>query len=414
MIFRHLLVSAIALSSCGVLDASAAGSNDTAAREEALRALMQQQAMIFFVAKGDAGACGRGCSEWIAAEGMIDGGAAQRLRDFLGALARRDLPVFFNSTGGDVGQAVALGTILRERRMTVGVGRTLAEGCRQAVDEACRRMLQSKPEHRARLTISGTTCLSACVYAFMGGSVRHVARDARLGVHTLRRPLPAGTSSTGSAPGWSIDHAHHVLKRYLVEMGVDPGLIDIAAKVSADRVRYLSTEEIGRFGIESNEFYETPWMPYEDVSKRYYALKAMTLLEGISGVEHRTRVFRLGCEEPGGLPFLLRRELLANEIGVPSTVSVSAGDNEFALEGRVIRDAIEVRYGYAGREFARNAIAASHIVMTERFTPPGDAPAWLRVIRVSTKGLSKALEQLQKDCASGPPRPDDVTQRGER
>src|SRR5262249_43479451 len=156
--------------------------------------------------------------------GMIDGGAAQRLRDFLGALPRRDLPVFFNSSGGDVGQAVGLGTMLRERRMTVGIGRTLAEGCRPTIDEACRRMLQSKSEHRARLTTSGTTCLSACVYAFMGGSVRHVARDARLGVHTLRLPLQPETSSAGPGPGWSVDHAHHVLKRYLVEMGVDPAL----------------------------------------------------------------------------------------------------------------------------------------------------------------------------------------------
>src|SRR5262249_43362907 len=176
MIFRHLLVSAIALSSCGVLDASAAGSNDTAAREEALRALMQQQAMIFFVAKGDAGACGRGCSGWIAAEGMIVGGAPQRRRRFPGAVSPGALPVFFNSTGGDVGQAVALGTILRERRMTVGVGRTLAEGCRQTVDEACRRMLQSKPEHRARLITSGTTCLSASVYPFIAASLPHPAR----------------------------------------------------------------------------------------------------------------------------------------------------------------------------------------------------------------------------------------------
>src|SRR5262245_23222816 len=125
---RCPLVASIAVLSCGIPHASAAGAGDAAARDEALRAQMQQQAMIFFVAKGDAGACGRGCSEWIAAEGMIDGDAAQRLRDFLGALPRRDLPVFFNSSGGEFGQAVELGTMLRERRMTVGIGRTLPEG----------------------------------------------------------------------------------------------------------------------------------------------------------------------------------------------------------------------------------------------------------------------------------------------
>ena len=284
--------------------------------------------MMFIVAKGEPRACGPGCTEWIAAEGMIDPGAAQRLRDFLGALPRRNLPIFFNSTGGDVGQAVGLGTILREHRMTVGIGRTLAEGCRQTIDEACRRVMQSTREHRARLVTSGAICLSACAYALMGGSIRHVARDARLGVHTLHMPAQAGASSAGSGP--SVDDAHHLLKRYLIEMGVDPGLVDVAAKVSADRVRYLSRDEIGRFGIESSEFYQTPWMTYEDVSKRFYALKAVTLVEGIGGVEYRTRVLRVGCEIAGRMPFLLRRELLANEIGVPSAISVTVGNDEFA------------------------------------------------------------------------------------
>jgi hypothetical protein len=404
MIFRHCL----ALFCFGLASSLLAGDAASAApapQVADVQALIDRQPMIFVVAKGEPNACGPGCGEWIAAEGMIDPGAAQRLRDFLGTLPRRDLPVFFNSSGGDVGQAVGLGAILREHRVTVGIGRTLADGCRQTIDEACRRVMQSKREHRARLATSGAICLSACAYALMGGSVRHVARDAQLGVHTLRTPAPAGS-------GPSVADAHHLLKRYLVEMGVDPGLIDVAAKVSPDRVRYLSRDEIGRFGIESSEFYETAWIPYEDVSKRYYALKAVTLVEGISGVEHRTRVFRVGCEVAGRVPFLLRRELLSNEIGVASTIKVAVGDDEFALDGRVMRDAIEVWYGPAGRDFARNAASAPRIVITETFTP-GNAPGWLRVMNVSTKGLSKALEQLRKDCAREPPL-DDLKLRGER
>ena len=35
--------------------------------------------MAFYLVHGDANACGRGCSEWIAAEGKIDAGAAPRL-----------------------------------------------------------------------------------------------------------------------------------------------------------------------------------------------------------------------------------------------------------------------------------------------------------------------------------------------
>jgi len=397
MILRHCLV----LFCVGLASSLLAGDAGSAAPASTsdVQALIERQPLIFIVAKGDANACGPNCSEWIAAEGMIDPGAAQRLRDFLNALPRRDLPVFFNSAGGEVGQAVGLGALLREHRLTVGIGRTLVDGCRQTIDEACRRLMQSKRDHRARFATSGAICLSACAYALMGGSVRHVARDARLGVHTLRMSAQPGAASAGSGP--SVEDAHHLLKRYLVEMGVDPGLVDVAAKVSPDRVRYLSREEIARFGIESSEFYETAWMPYEDVSKRYYALKAVTLVEGISGVEHRTRVFRVGCEVAGQVPFLLRRELLPNEIGVASAIKVAVGDDEFALDGRVMRDAIEVWYGPAGRDFARNALSAPRIVITETFSPT-NAPGWLRVMNVSTKGLPKALEQLRKDCGGEP------------
>ena len=68
----------------------------------------------------------------------------------MGSLPRRDLPIFFSSTGGLVGQAVSLGEAMREYRMTAGVGRTMPEGCRGGVDDACRRMIQSKREHKAR------------------------------------------------------------------------------------------------------------------------------------------------------------------------------------------------------------------------------------------------------------------------
>jgi hypothetical protein len=40
----------------------------------------------FYLAHGDAGACGRGCDGWIAAEGKIDLRAAQRLRHLLARL----------------------------------------------------------------------------------------------------------------------------------------------------------------------------------------------------------------------------------------------------------------------------------------------------------------------------------------
>src|SRR5580700_6170246 len=79
--------------------------------------------MAFFVAKGEANACGPGCSEWIAADGKIDLAAAQRLRALLAKLGRRKLPVFFNSAGGAVIGAIALGRVIRSQKIEVSVAR---------------------------------------------------------------------------------------------------------------------------------------------------------------------------------------------------------------------------------------------------------------------------------------------------
>ena len=55
--------------------------------------------IAFYLARGDADACGRGCNEWIAAEGKIDLSAAQRLRSLLAKLGGRRPPVYFHSPG---------------------------------------------------------------------------------------------------------------------------------------------------------------------------------------------------------------------------------------------------------------------------------------------------------------------------
>jgi hypothetical protein len=120
ILLRPVVLSCIAALACVVLAASPTGAAapgaDAATREKvkAIYERMKRQPMMFFVAKGGPNACGPGCSEWIAAEGMIDPDAAQRFRDFMGTLPRRDLPIFLNSIGGIAGQGIALGAMLRE------------------------------------------------------------------------------------------------------------------------------------------------------------------------------------------------------------------------------------------------------------------------------------------------------------
>src|SRR6266516_6046094 len=173
---------------------------------ERLLAKIRSEPIIFGVATGEPSACGRGCTEWIAGEGRFDEGAAQRFREFLAVSAKRDLPIFFNSDGGLLREAVQIGLILRENRMTAGVARTVPEGCHLGfpLDNACRRLMQSKREHRTRLYFGGARCASACVYAMVGASTRHVDAGATLRIH--------------SGVGPEIDKTENFLRRYVVGM----------------------------------------------------------------------------------------------------------------------------------------------------------------------------------------------------
>src|SRR6266700_4679405 len=197
----------VAAALCCLPAVSVAASDDPKGLERVL-AKPRSEPMIFVVATGEPNACGRGCSEWIAGEGRFDEGAAQRFREFLTVLARRDLPIFFNSDGGLLREAVQIGSILRENRMTAGVARTVAEGCHLGypLDDACRRLMQSKREHKARLYYGEARCASACVYAMVGASTRHVD--------------PSATLRMNSNVGREIDKTENSLRRYVMGMGV--------------------------------------------------------------------------------------------------------------------------------------------------------------------------------------------------
>src|SRR5262249_55444735 len=157
-------------------------------------------------------------------DGLIDRESAKRLLDLVAALPRRDLPIFFHSTGGYAAPAMAIGAILRQHRMTASVGRTLPDGCRNGIDEACRRLLQFPSEHKVRLITAGARCFSSCVFALVGASVRQVARDAQLGIHSASFVRTPEYLQNGLRP--TVDEAHRALKLYMIDKGIDPGLID--------------------------------------------------------------------------------------------------------------------------------------------------------------------------------------------
>ena len=385
MICKFMRCVAAAL--CCIPMVAIAASDDPQELERRL-AKVRSEPLIFVIVTGEPNACGRGCTEWIAGEGRFDDGAAQRFREFLAVLAKRDLPIFFNSDGGLLSEAVQIGLILRENRMTAGVARTVPEGCHLSfpLDDACRRLMQSKREHKARLYFGGARCGSACVYAMVGASTRHVDPGATLRIH--------------SAVGPEIDKAENFLRRYLVGMGVDPALVDAAAKIPSRTFRGLNRGEMERFGIETRGVYETPWFASHGPAGEFILLKSVTNPTGGTGDEYRTRTVGLACSPfRPSIRFLYHQELNAKERRTPPMVRAKIGDNLIDLT------TLNPQKNLAAKSFdlelwqLRSAIAIGSFEITEMFDESVIKKPSL-VVRFSTLGLSTNIVALESSCAS--------------
>lgn len=365
------------------------------------RPAFKHEPMIFFVAKGAPDACGPGCDTWIAAEGTFDPEVHKRLSEFLRDPARRKLPIFFHSPGGELQPSIATGNVLRERRMTAGIGQTVPEGCRERAraDPACRRVMASGRVLRARLKVDTGICASGCGYALVGASARIIGPGAKFGVHASRIvPTPAAQATRERASAAEAREAarrsYELLKQYVALAGVDPALIDLAMKTPHNRVHWLSREELSRYGLVPGEYFETQWLRIPVSEGNFTIVKSLTQPSRSNRGEYRTTIIGIDCAS-GHRPYVtLRRELPTNEQGARLAMRMISGD-AFVLvfnEGRRPDSATELRVQPVAADALARAAASDAIVLRE------EKDTWMRETRLSTKGLSEALGGVPSRC----------------
>jgi hypothetical protein len=251
----RLLAFALSVAVCPIGSAAAATAETT---PDPVRAAMAA-AINFFLARGEADECGPGCNEWIAAEGKIDAGAAQRLRRLLTKLGSRRPPIYFNSPGGSIVGSLELGRLIRDRKLTASVAHTIPRSCERdkSFEKSCEAQKRSGQELESEFDLDATMCNSACVYAVAGGAVRPIPPWVKLGIHDL------GFDPDSPPPRALIAEARRVahgrIQQYLRDMGMDDALFEAAAAVPFESLRFLEREELVRFGIDRREFGETPW-----------------------------------------------------------------------------------------------------------------------------------------------------------
>lgn len=156
------------------------------------------------------------------ATGTIDPGASQRLTLELETRGEYVKVVSLNSPGGSVQDAMGMGKLLRENRITTEV-------------------------------VDGALCASSCPLLLAGGEKRLVGKDAAVGVHQF---YAIGGSDDARIPGpaQAMSDAQVTtarISRYLAELGVDPALWLHAMDTPPQSLYYLSTEELARYHLST-------------------------------------------------------------------------------------------------------------------------------------------------------------------
>ncbi len=368
-------------------------------RGEPSRTSFKHEPMIFFVAEGDPDSCGPGCSRWIAAYGTFDPKAHLRLAAFL-TPERENLPIYFHSPGGELQPSLAVGNLLREKRMTAGIGQTLVQGCRdrRRADAACRKRMASANPGKARLRTATGICASGCAYALIGATERLIAPGARFGVHANRvilRPEHAGENRKASAAaGRAAERdSYDLLRHYVTLAGIDPALIDLAIRTPHDRVYWLSREELARYGLLPADFFETGWLRHVKPDGSTFIIKSMTEAASAFQALPRTTNIAINCSARDRPTVTLRRELRNGEDALPR-LRMSSGPDfvlDFRPAGRTA-DAADMRMQPVPSDALARAAGSNGIVLRE------ESEAGTREFRLSTQGLSEALRMPPSRC----------------
>ncbi|WP_244423390.1 hypothetical protein [Bradyrhizobium sp. ORS 375] len=355
--------------------------------------------IAFALIKGGPDSCGPGCDSWIAAEGKIDGSAAARLRKFMKQIGERKLPIYFNSPGGNVEQALAIGNWLREKRASVRVGRTTVRECGFEPQEGdvCTKLKLSGRELHGEVWTRGAMCNSACPYILLGAPSRELAPDVTLAVHSPRVIL----NFTGGVPTHemrvqalqrAMERADKMVLDYINKLGADPGLLAAARSVPFESMRILTREEIARFALDRRERIDSPWM--FEASSRGIAYKIIVSRSGGESTFRTTR-FQLVCFDQDR--FELDVERNAGPALGAGILSLASGDLRLNFLSPPRRSGDRETWGVFLNGSQMKTLASSAAVELSDTSFSGARPG-AAAFAVGSDGLQNVVKKLTDSC----------------
>lgn len=175
---------------------------------------------------------------------VIDGEITEDLvSDVINRLETQEIDAFkvlLNSEGGDLSEGLRLGRAIRANDLETTIG-------------IYRQMDTPLPGE----------CVSACAYAFLGGTERFVGDGNRLGFH---RFAIAGETQMAGSSGLVIGQMLSAnVVSYIVEMGVDARLFTRAAETQFESMYFPDAEARRQFDVETQTGFDHFFMePYRN------------------------------------------------------------------------------------------------------------------------------------------------------
>ncbi|MEM6887582.1 MAG: hypothetical protein AAF636_05515 [Pseudomonadota bacterium] len=201
-------------------------------------------------------ATGGNCNSctWISAQGMITRETPRLFQEFVDQIEGEfeGTNLHLNSLGGDLGSAIILGRMIRE----TGFGTVVAETAGYVGRHDSRFLFDQF------LDTDDPVCVSACVFAFAGGTNRAASQrtgDEKVGYQKVGRlavhqfySLASDGENFGSEERVNDQIRTGVLLEYSVEMGISADLLARALAVPPQEEMYWLTEEdIKSFGMDT-------------------------------------------------------------------------------------------------------------------------------------------------------------------
>jgi hypothetical protein len=205
-------------------------------------ALTEDNGPMRFEWRNEGPDCGSQCRTWISATGYITGETARDFDTFAQDPKVRGAVIVFDSDGGSVLGAIALGRAIRRLDMTTTVGKT--------------SVLRYDAERRASLS-GDARCESMCAFLLLAGKDRYVPPQAQVLVHQIwlgKKRKQALESSYSADELNVVQRDIGRLAQYTVEMGGAIDLLEVALRVPPWEPLYrLSREELERMRLNTVE-----------------------------------------------------------------------------------------------------------------------------------------------------------------